>query len=264
MQQKAFEDIKTKYVLTYLYSHIIYKKKQQLLLTTLKKAIGGVLSQEGHSIIYVSKADSSGAKLLGHRAGSTGNCVCGHKLEAIPSWKTLQSDHKPLKYLFAPDEEIPKTASARITRWAIALTSFDYELKYTPGEQIPHADASSRMDFDEEESDNDRVCFAIIKIYFAQSDLVTQAEIKTELGTNRLFQDILKRIKISNWKQCSEKGIRTTKMHWPYTMESSSGVVPFIPPKLRHLVLAKAHETHSGKNATEASVRMIAWWPGIT
>ena len=42
------------------------------------------------------------------------------------------------------------------------------------------------------------------------------------------------------------------------------GVVPFIPPKLRHLVLAKAHETHPGKNATEASFRMIELWPGIT
>ena len=41
-------------------------------------------------------------------------------------------------------------------------------------------------------------------------------------------------------------------------------VVSFIPPKLRHLALAKAHETHPGKNATEASVRMIAWSPGIT
>ena len=26
----------------------------------------------------------------------------------------------------------------------------------------------------------------------------------------------------------------------------------------------KAHETHPGKNATVASVRMKAWWPGIT
>ena len=43
-----------------------------------------------------------------------------------------------------------------------------------------------------------------------------------------------------------------------------SCVVPFIPPKLRPLVLAKAHETHPGTNATEASVRMIAWWFGIT
>ena len=41
------------------------------------------------------------------------------------------------------------------------------------------------------------------------------------------------------------------------------GVFPFIPPKLRHLLLAKAHEPHPEKNAIEASVRKIAWWPGI-
>ena len=27
--------------------------------------------------------------------------------------------------------------------------------------------------------------------------------------------------------------------------------------------MAKAHETHSGKNATESAVRMMIWWPGI-
>ena len=69
---------------------------------------------------------------------------------------------------------------------------FDYELKYTAVEQIPHAEALSRMDFDEDESDKYRVCFAINNIYFALSDLVTQAEIKTELATNRLFHDIMK------------------------------------------------------------------------
>ena len=50
---------------------------------------------------------------------------------------------------------------------------FDYKLKYTPRELIPHADALGRMDFDEKESDNDPVCFVINNIYFAQSDLVT-------------------------------------------------------------------------------------------
>ena len=180
---------------------------------------------------------------------------------------TPQIDYKPLKYLFAPDEEIPKTASARITRWAIALMGFDYALKYIPGEQIPHADALSRTDFDEEESDNGRACFTINNIYFASSDLVTQAEIKTELGTNRLFQDIIKRIKSGKWKQCSEaeKGFEQQKdaliLHNGIIFR---GVVPFIPPKLRHLVLTKAHETHPRKKATEAPVRMIAWWPGIT
>ena len=113
---------------------------------------------------------------------------------------TLQTDNKPLEYLFAPVEKIPKTASARSTKWATALMGFDYELKYTPGKQIPHADVFKRMDFDADESDNDRVCFAIKNIYFAQSDLVTQAKIKTELGSKSLFQDITKRIKSGNWK----------------------------------------------------------------
>ena len=41
------------------------------------------------SQICIKKVDSSGAKLLEHRAESTGNCVCGHKIEAIPSWKMI-------------------------------------------------------------------------------------------------------------------------------------------------------------------------------
>ena len=98
---------------------------------------------------------------------------------------TLQTDHKPLKYLFAPDEGTPKTASA------IALKGFDFELKYTPGEQIPHVNALSGLDFDDDD-DNDRVCFALDNIYFVQSQLVTQTDIKTELGSNRLFQYVIK------------------------------------------------------------------------
>ena len=88
----------------------------------------------------------------------------------------------------------------------ISFNGSDFELKYTPGEQIPQADALSRMGFHEDEWNNDQVCFAINNNYFVQSDLVTQAEIKNELGRNRLFQDIMKRIKSGNWNQCSEAG----------------------------------------------------------
>ena len=124
----------------------------------------------------------------------------------------LQRDHKSLKYLLAPGEEIPKTASGRIKRWTIALKGFEFEWKYT-SEQTPHSDALSRKDFDDDESDNDQICFTNNNIYFAQSDLMTEAEIKTEHGTNRLMQDIMKRIKSGNWKQRSEveKGIEQQK-----------------------------------------------------
>ena len=269
-QQKAFEDINKEVCANPLVQPYSLQKEATVTTYASEKTIGGVLSQEGHLVVYVSRkltpAEQSYSNIE-RKALAIVYVVTRLKKFLLGRRLTLQTDHKPLKYLFAPDEEIPKTSSDRITRLAIALIGFDYELKYTPGEQIPHADALSRMDFDEDKSDNDRVCLATKNIYFTKSDLVTQAETKTEHERNRLFQDIMKQIKSGNWKQCSEAGKGFKQQKDALTIHNGiiiRGVVPFIPPKLRHLVLAKAHETHRGKNATEESVRMIAWWPGIT
>ena len=126
-----------------------------------EKAIGGILSQEGHPVIYISRKLSQAEQNYSNIEREALFVFVFTRLKRfLPGRKfTLQTDHIPRKYLFAPNEEIPKTASARIPRWAIALMGFDFGLKYTPGEQIPHADALSRLDFDDDD-DNDRVCFA--------------------------------------------------------------------------------------------------------
>ena len=274
MQQKAFEDIKFELCANPLVQPYSLQKEATVTIDASEKTIGGVLSQEGHPVIHVSRKLTPAEQIYSNierEALEIVLVVTRIKQFLLGGQFTLQTDHKPLKYLFAPEDEIPKTASARITRWAIALMGFDYELKYTPGEQIPHADALSRMDFDENELDNDRVCFAISNIYFAQSDLVTQAEIKTEIKTDSFrtskeFQDIMKRIKSGNWKQCSEAEKVFEQQKDALTFYNGiifRGVVPFIPPKLRHLVLTKAHVKNPRKNAAEASVRMIAWGPGV-
>ena len=90
--------------------------------------------------------------------------------------------------------KIPKTASARITRRAKVLMVIDFKLKHTPREEIPHADALSRPDFDDDD-DNNSVCFALDNIYFLQSDLLTQSDIRTEAESIRLFQNVIERKK---------------------------------------------------------------------
>ena len=70
------------------------------------------------------------------------NAVSDEKLPAVKGYKAhvnLIPGSQPMfcKARKIPLPEILKTASARITRWAIALMGFDFELKYTPGEQIP-------------------------------------------------------------------------------------------------------------------------------
>ena len=88
---------------------------------------------------------------------------------------------------------------------------FELKLKYTPGEQRPHADALSRLDFNDD--NNDRVCFALVKIYFLQSDLEIQSDVRTKLGLNGIFQVVIRRIENRKWKQCSdaENGIEQQK-----------------------------------------------------
>ena len=268
-EQNAFENIKNELCANPLVQPYSLTKEATVTTDASEKDIGGVLSQEGHPVIYVSRKLSQAEQNYSNiEREALAIVFVSTRLKQFLLGRrfTLQTDHKPLKYLFAPDEEIPKTASARITRWAIALMGFDFELKYTPGEQIPHADALSRLDFDDDD-DNDRVCFALESINFVQSDLVTQSDIKTELGSNRVFQDVIKRIKSGIWKQCSEaeKGFEQQKD--ALTIHNGiifRGVVPFIPPKLRPMVMAKTHETHPGKNAPETAVRMMAWWPGIS
>ena len=190
-----------------------------------EKAIGGVLSHEGHPVIYVSRRKLSQAEQnysnIEQVAHAIDFVVRRLKQFLLRSRLTQQTDHKPHKYLFAQDEEIPKKASTRITRWAIALMGFEFELKYTPGEQIPRADALSRLEFDDDD-DNDRVCFALDNIYFVQSDLVTQSDIKIELGSNRLFQDVIKRKKAASKKssQKERKDLNNRNTPRPFTMES--------------------------------------------
>ena len=218
---------------------------------TSEKAIGGIISQEGHPVIYISRKLSQAEQnysIIEREAFAIVFVVTRLKQFLLGRKFTLQTDHKSFKYLFAPDEETPKTASARITRLAVALMAFDIELKYTPGEQIPHVDALSRLDFDDDD-DNDRVCFALDNIYFVQSDLVTQSDIKNWGGIESTFSSCHQ----TNKKRHLETVLRSGEKIW--TTEGRldiqnviifRGVVPSIPPKIRTMVMAKAHETHPG------------------
>ena len=133
-----------------------------------EKIIGGVHLQEGDPVIYVSRKLSQTEQNYSKIEPEALGIVFGAirlKQFLLGRMLTLQTDHITLNYLFAPDEETPKTASAKITRCAIALIEFDLEFNYTPGEHFFQAGDLSRLDLDDN-NDNDRVSFAVDNIYF--------------------------------------------------------------------------------------------------
>ena len=87
---------------------------------------------------------SSEAAILNYRARTTGNCICGHKIEGS---FFLEDDlgYKWIEIQSNISLHPTKTAWTRFRQWALALISFNCDLKNTHVEHIPNADVFSRM-----------------------------------------------------------------------------------------------------------------------
>ena len=135
-----------------------YSLDNEVTLTTdaSEKTIGGVLTQNGHPVIYISRNLSKSEQKYSNieREGlAVVFAVTRLKQYLLGRKFTLRTDHKPLQYIFNPNSQIPKVVSARLARWAITLMAYDYEVQYTPGQEIGHADAMSRLRFKDDEND---------------------------------------------------------------------------------------------------------------
>ena len=58
---------------------------------------------------------------------------------------TLVTDHKPLLTLLGPKSQIPPLAAARLQRWALILTAYNYDIQYCPSDKHGNADSLSRL-----------------------------------------------------------------------------------------------------------------------
>ena len=57
----------------------------------------------------------------------------------------LWTDNKPLSHIVAPDKAIPNMAAARIQRWCLELSAYNYEVVHRPASRQRNVDALSRL-----------------------------------------------------------------------------------------------------------------------
>ena len=58
---------------------------------------------------------------------------------------TLITDHKLLTNILGPHQAIPTLAAAHLQRWAITLSTYDYEIQFRPMEEHANADGLSHL-----------------------------------------------------------------------------------------------------------------------
>ena len=70
---------------------------------------------------------------------------------------TLVTDHKSLLAILGPNSGVPTMAAARMQRWAVLLSAYDYDIKCRNSASHANCDALSRLPNPESSSEGIKV-----------------------------------------------------------------------------------------------------------
>ena len=181
---------------------------------------------------------------------------------------TLITDHKPLTAIFGPKKGIPSLAAARLQRWAIFLSGYDYNIQFKPTQAHSNADALSRLPLPVQDSYETADINAIHTFNVAQIEAlpVTSQQVQTATRRDPTLSKVLKYVK-SGWPQKVtpdlqpyfnrrlEIGIESGCLMW--------GIRTIIPQNLHAKTLRALHENHPGMSRMKAIARSYVWWSGL-
>jgi hypothetical protein len=168
--------------------------------------------------------------------------------------------------IFSPSKSIPATTAARVQRYALFLSGFQYDIQYNSTKKHTNVDALSRLPLQSQQPD---VVDEDDVFYTSQLEQlpVSSAQIKRETQRESTLSRVLENVQ-NGWT-CDSKNT-LLKAYYSLRGELSIhrgclmwGIRVVIPIKLRKHVLDLLHASHPGVVKMKALARSYVWWPGI-
>ena len=187
---------------------------------------------------------------------------------------TLKTDHKPLERLFGPKSEIPKLAANRISRWALTLSMFDFDIQYQAGINNAPADVLSRLPVPvdwAETSISERMGESSQLLHLKLQDMasISKKEIRQKTASDSILSQVF--VYIERGWPTSNASLpmhlhtffeKRTELSMEEEMLLWKGRI-VIPTSLRQTVLNLLHEGHPGISAMRDLAKFYVWWPKI-
>ena len=187
--------------------------------------------------------------------------LCGRKF-------VVHSDHKPLQFLFKEDKPVPTMASARIQRWALTLSAYDYRIVFRAGKENSNADGLSRLPLRESPS-SVPVPGDTVLMMEALSDMgsaVSATTIKSWTDRDPVLSRV-RRMVLHGWQQQEGVDFQPYEQR-KHELSVEDGCVLWgsrvvVPSAGREAVVRLLHEGHPGISRMKALARGVVWWPGL-
>ena len=179
---------------------------------------------------------------------------------------TIYSDHKPLQHIFAESRPIPTLASARIQRWALTLSAYNYDIKYKPGKDISNADMLSRLPLPEFPATVPLPGETIFLMDTLESTPVNATRIKNWTNNDAVLAKVRDMVR-EGWTNTDEEQLQPYQrrrdelsVHAGCVMLGNRVVIPVAG---RKQIIEQLHQSHPGITRMKGLVRSFVWWPGM-
>ncbi|KAL5488897.1 hypothetical protein EMCRGX_G017911 [Ephydatia muelleri] len=180
---------------------------------------------------------------------------------------SIVTDHKPLIHLFSENRSIPAMASARLQRWALVLSAYQYKIVYKCGKDNANAVMLSRLPLPECPADVPTPGETMLLMETLQSSPVSVEEIRTWTKEDPVLSKV-KGLLINGWKgddgsqdlrpcrqRLEELSLQDDCILW--------GCRVVIPKPGQRFILEELHSGHQGISKMKSLARSFVWWPKL-
>ena len=269
--QKAFEACKEGLTSDSLLVHYDLNRELRLACDASSYGLGAVLSHvmdDGRErpIAYASRTLSSSERNYAQIEREALSIVYGVKKfhQFLYGRKfTLVTDHQPLLAILGPKAAIPTLAAARMQRWALILSAYDYQIEYRKSDEHSNCDALSRLPHEDSKIGSESEIYSVSAI---DKNFPITAK---DIGKATLLDPVLSRVfdlVMTGWpEKCEEENLKPYYAHrHELSCEQNCvlwGSRVIIPQVFREKMLKELHWEHPGMCAMKAIARTCVWWP---
>lgn len=271
-QAEAFKTAKSLLQTDAVLAHFDPKKKLVLECDASPYGIGAVLSQVDDNgsekpVAFASRTLTSAEKRYSQEALAVLFGVKKFHCYLYGRHFVVRSDHQPLYYLLNEAKSIPALASARLQRWALTLSAYEYTFQYKSGKDIANADALSRLPLPSTTSSVKLPGELVQLVNYLSRTPITPDEIRSWTDKDPTLS-LVRRFVLTGWPSSNPQ--KDVTPYWSRRYELSIldncllwGSRLVIPPPGRKFLLEQLHESHPGLTRMKSLARGYLWWPSL-
>lgn len=178
------------------------------------------------------------------------------------------TDHQALKEIFSPRKGTAGVAAARLQRWAVILSMYDYDIEYRKSSQMQHADALSRLPLTDSTNVDSVGLINSVNLDSSNDSVIDTEVVQRETARDEVLSLVYNYVKRNKWPNKMSSEIKFYfRVRNSLAAEDNKlfyGDRLVIPSKLRGGTLSLLHSmNHLGIVKMKCMARSYVWWPCI-